>query len=191
MWLGSEENSEVGHWKRYIYCCGSYSWYSEFRGRPGINKIRNKTRMEVTRIYLWLYSKISKFLPVSWFVCTRLKIPKLNYQPDPKAGVINAFCVSWHDLPFYCTSPFSCIGKVIISDNATGMLIVPNWLSQFWFIILQDLLLTAFIIPRNADNFYLPNQPDLKHPFCRNLEFMACLVSAKALASSSTYSVGL
>ena len=43
--------------------------------------------------------------------------------------------------------------KKIISDNATDILIVPNWPSQFWFTVLQDLLLTeAFIIPPNANN---------------------------------------
>ena len=120
------------------------------------------------------------------------QLPRLfAYRPDPKAEVINAFCVSWHNLSFYCFPPFSCIGKVlqkIISDNATGILIVPNWPSQFWFTVLQDLLLIeAFTILLNADN--LPNQPDLKHPFFRNLELMACLVSGKALGSSSIYAV--
>ena len=39
----------------------------------------------------------------------------------------------------------------LISGNATGILIVPNWLSQLWFTVLQDLLLTeAIIIPPNA-----------------------------------------
>ena len=78
---------------------------------------------------------------------------------------------------FTVLTPFSCIGKVIqkeISDNATGILIVPNWPSQFWFTVLQDLLLTeAFIIPLNANNLYLP-----------------CLVSGKTLASSSIYLSG-
>ena len=79
----------------------------------------------------------------------------------------------------------------LISGNATGILIVPNWLSQLWFTVLQDLLLTeAIIIPPNADNLYLPNQPDLNHHFFRNLELMACLVSGKALARSLIYSVG-
>ena len=74
----------------------------------------------------------------------------------------------------------------IISDNATGVLIVPNWPSQLWFTILQQLLLIeAFIILPNANNLYLPNQPDLKDPFFRNLELMVCLVSGKALAGRS------
>ena len=66
-------------------------------------------------------------------------------------------------------SPFSCVSKVLqnmISGNATSILIVPNWPRQFWFTVLQDLLLTeAFIIPFNADDLSLPNQPDLKNPF--------------------------
>ena len=47
------------------------------------------------------------------------------YRPDPKGEVINAFCVSWHNLSFYCFLPFSCTGKVsqkTISGNATGVL---------------------------------------------------------------------
>ena len=91
------------------------------------------------------------------------------YRSEPKADMINTFCVSWYNLSFYCSPPFSCIGKLlqkIISNNANGVLIVPSWPSQFWFTVLQDLLLTdAFIIPPNADNLHLPNQPDLKHSF--------------------------
>ena len=49
---------------------------------------------------------------------------------------------------------------------ATCILVVPNWPSQFWFTVLQELFLTeAFIILPNADNFYLPNQNDLKNHF--------------------------
>ena len=109
------------------------------------------------------------------------QLPRIfAYQQDPKAGVTNAYCVSWHNLSFYCFPPFSCLEKVLqkkMSENATGILIVPNWLSHFWFTVLQDLILTeAFILPPNADNLYLPNQPDLKNPYFRNLELMACLV---------------
>ena len=79
----------------------------------------------------------------------------------------------------------------LISDNATGILIVSNWLSQLWFTVLQDLVLTeAIIIPPTADNLFLPNQPDLNYHFFRNPELMACLVSGKALAGSLIYPVG-
>ena len=75
VWSGSEQNMELGHWKKCFYYCGSYSWYSQCRGGPGIKKIRTKNRMEVTWFYLWLYAKISGILPVSWFVCIQNKSP--------------------------------------------------------------------------------------------------------------------
>ena len=108
------------------------------------------------------------------------------YRPDPKAEVINVFCVSWHYLSFYCFPPFSCIGKILQKiniDNATGILIVPNWPSQFWLTVLQDLLLTEALI-------ISPNQTDLRHHFFRNLEVISFMKSWKALANSSIYPVG-
>ena len=90
--------------------------------------------------YLDFYSSVDLF-------ASRInaQLPRFfAYRSDPKAEVINAFCVSCHNLSFYCFPPFSCIGKVlqkIISDNATGISVVPNWPKQFWFTVLQDLLL--------------------------------------------------
>ena len=34
----------------------------------------------------------------------------IAFQSESKAEVINAFCVSWHNLSFYSFPPFSCIG---------------------------------------------------------------------------------
>ena len=65
------------------------------------------------------------------------------YRPDPNAEVINAFTVNWNKVDFYCFPPFSCIGKVIqkiISDKASGILIVPSWPNQYWYASLIDLL---------------------------------------------------
>ena len=135
---------DLGHWKRYFYYCGWYFWYSQFRGRPGARKSELRTEWKLQFGYIQNYllsSGINAQFP--WLFA---------------AEVINAFCVSWHDLQFYCFPPFSCsfpmkVLQKIISDNATGILTVP---SQVWFTILQDLLLTeGFIIPRNADNLYL------------------------------------
>ena len=46
------------------------------------------------------------------------------------------------------------------------MLIIPNRPSQFWFHVLQDLLMIeVFIISLNADVLYLSNQLYLKTPY--------------------------
>ena len=105
------------------------------------------------------------------------------YRPDPNAEFINAFTVNWNKVDFYCFPPFSCIGKVIqkiISDKASGILIVPNWPNQYWYASLIDLLVEpTFSIKPSEDHLYLPNQPDAIHPLFRHLELMACRVSGK------------
>ena len=198
MWSGSEENKELGHWKKYFFYCGSYSWFLNIEADQEWKKSELRTEWKLHEsIFGYIQKYLDSYPSVDLFA-SRINAQLLlflAYRPDPKAEVINAFCVSWHNLPFYCFSLFSCRWKVlqkIISDNGTGILIVPNWQSQFWLTALQDLLLTeAFIIPPDASNLYLPNQFDLKHPFLGNLKLMPCLVSRKGLASSWTYPVGL
>ena len=141
----------------------------------GDQESRKSDQKTEWKLHESIFDCAQKYL--DFYMPVDLLAPRINaqlprffaYRPNPKAEVINAFCVSWHNLSFCCFPSFPCIGKVlqkIISDNATGILIVPNWPSQFWFTVLQDLLLReAFIIPPNIDNLYLPNQPDLKHPF--------------------------
>ena len=74
-----------------------------------------------------------------------------SYRPDPFAEETNAFSVSWEGKKFYWFPPFACIGKIlqeIPAYKATGLLVVPNWLTQIWFPFLMDMLISApFIIP--------------------------------------------
>ena len=78
------------------------------------------------------------------------------------------FTVNWLAIDFHCFPPFSCIGKVIqkiISDKASGILIVPNWYNQYWYPSSTDLLAeSAFFIQPSEDQLYLPNQHDTIHP---------------------------
>ena len=78
-----------------------------------------------------VYAYIQKYLdfyPLVDLFASRInaQLPRVfAYRPDPKPEVIYAFCVSWHNLSFYCFPPFSCIGKALqklIYDNATGIL---------------------------------------------------------------------
>lgn len=81
--------------------------------------------------------KYLDFYPSVDFLTSRVKCPNPSifpYRPDQKAEVINAFCISWHNLPFYCFHQFLLIRKLlqkIISGNAIDILFVPNWPSHF------------------------------------------------------------
>ena len=119
-----------------------------------------------------------KFKPVIDLFASRInnQLPRFfSFRPDPEAEVINAFSVNWHSIPFYCFPPFSSIGKVIrkiINDNASGILVVPNWPSQFWYPTLFAIL---YVIKPGVNQLFLPTQPDTTHPLLRHLELMACM----------------
>ena len=53
---------------------------------------------------------------------------------DPQCFAVDAFSLpAWAIWKFYAFSPFSIINLVlqkIFSDNATGLIIVPNWPTQ-------------------------------------------------------------
>ena len=93
-------------------------------------------------------------------------------------------------MPFYCFPPFSCIGRVIlkiINDNASGILVMPNWPCQFWYPTLFAILeKPVYVIKPGVNQLCLPNQPNTTHPLFRHLELMPCKVCEK-YSNSKTY----
>ena len=134
-----------------------------------------------------------KFKPVIDLFASRInnQLPRFfSFRPDPEAEVINAFSVNWHSTLFYCLPPFSCIGRVIrkiINDYASGILVVPNWPSQFWYPTLFGILeKPVYVIKPDVYQLCLPNQLDTTHPLFRHLELMACKMCGKC-SNNKTY----
>ena len=106
---------------------------------PGILNVEadQETRKSVHESVFGYIQKYLNFYPSVDLLASRINAQLtwfFAYRWDPKAEVINAFCVSWHNFSFYCFPPFSCIGKVlqkIISDNATGIFIVQTCRASF------------------------------------------------------------
>nr|CAH7748606.1 unnamed protein product [Callosobruchus chinensis] len=70
------------------------------------------------------------------------RINKILMVPDVCA--IDASTVDWRTFYLYALPPFAIISKTlkkIISDKANGILVVPYWVSQPWFPILQSVLI--------------------------------------------------
>ena len=90
-----------------------------------------------------------------------------SFQPDPEATHINAFTLDWGSFnKVYCFPPFAIIGKVIrkmIQDDAEGIIITPNWKSQYWYPLLLEVSNPHFI-SSSTTTLYLPNSPDEVHP---------------------------
>lgn len=72
----------------------------------------------------------------------------VSWHRDPDAFAVNAFTVRWTRLKFYAFPPFAIILKTlrkIISDKASGIMVVPKWPTQPWFPIFQRLLVSETI----------------------------------------------
>ena len=112
-----------------------------------------------------------------------------SYRPDPTASVINAFSVSWENLRFYCFPPFACIPKILQKikfDNATGLLVVPQWPNQPWFSMFHDMTIAKpLILSSRKDLLVLPMHHQEVHPLHATLKLMACLVSGRRMEDNS------
>ena len=107
--------------------------------------------------------------------------PYIAYRPDPGALAVNAFHISWKEYTFYAFPPFCIIQRVLQKiniDQATGIIIVPNWPTQTWWPYLMSMLINyPIILPRKTRTLFLPAQPQEIHPLHTKLELLACPLS--------------
>ncbi|PFX34812.1 hypothetical protein AWC38_SpisGene325 [Stylophora pistillata] len=103
--------------------------------------------------------------------------PYIAYRPDPGALAVNAFNISWKEYTFYAFPLFSIIQRVLQKiniDQATGIIMVPNWPTQTW---LPYLINCPIILPRKTRTLFLPAQPQEIHPLHKKRELLACHLS--------------
>lgn len=118
-------------------------------------------------------------LPEVDLFATRLnaQLPKyISWMPDPNAWAVDAFTVDWGTLNFYAFPPFNiiprCLQKIKV-DNARGLLVVPNWPTQAWFPILEEMLLEEpMLLPWNISLLTQPVSGS-PHPLT-NLDLLCC-----------------
>ncbi|XP_048489242.1 uncharacterized protein LOC105380262 isoform X1 [Plutella xylostella] len=95
----------------------------------------------------------------------------VSWRPEPDAYTVDAFTINWQRFLFYAFPPFSlvlkCIRK-IIDDEATGILIFPNWPSQPWFPVLQTLL-DSNILYMDPNKYLLQSHFRDHHPLHNKL----------------------
>lgn len=78
----------------------------------------------------------------------------VSWHRDPDAMAVNAFTISWADFYFYAFPPFSVILKTlrkIVSDSATGIVVVPLWPTQPWYPLFKSLLISKSFITFKAN----------------------------------------
>ena len=105
-----------------------------------------------------------------------------SYRPDPGCSGVNAFTISWTFLDFYAFPPFAIIGKVLQKvqfDKAEGILIVPDWPSQYWFNKFINMTIHEIIIPPRSDLLQHPHSYNVLHPLHNTLQLRAALISGR------------
>ena len=102
----------------------------------------------------------------------------ISYRPDPHCIAVNAFTEFWGNLNFYAFPPFAIIPQVlqkILQEEALGILVVPDWPTQPWFIRLMEMTVTSVILYPRQDLLILPSDAELTHPLAETLHLRCCL----------------
>ena len=103
-----------------------------------------------------------------------------SFRPDPEAEIIDAFTVSWADIQFYAFPPFICIARVlqkIMMEEATGIVVVPDWPNQPWYNTYMDMKLIEVILPPRYDLLVLPSDRSQRHPLHKSLQLRVGLLT--------------
>ena len=120
---------------------------------------------------------IDLFASISNYKCKKY----ISWKIDPGSIAIDSFTISWKSTKFYAFPPFSQILRAlrkIKKDEAEGIMVVPYWTHQAWFLLFQSLLISEPII-------FTPNMNLLKfsnrepHLLWKSLSLVAGKLSAK------------
>ena len=97
---------------------------------------------------------------------------------------VDAFSLNWHSVMFYAFPPFSVLTQTIQKiekEEATGVVVAPNWPTQVWHPALMRLLIAhPLLISPDKSNLSLPCYPQEIHPLHKTLQLLVCHVSGKA-----------
>lgn len=116
-----------------------------------------------------------------------------SWQRDPEAVTINAFTFNWNGSFFYAFPPFSLIHKVIRKikyDRARGIVIVPFWTSQPWWVEFTEILVSEKLVFGPDKDLLLSPCRARQHPLAGSLTLIAGVLSGdtsrkRAIATES------
>lgn len=90
----------------------------------------------------------------------------VSWHRDPDAYAINAFTISWTGLNFYAFPPFTMILKClrkIITDEARGIMVVPQWPTQPWYPLYKKHLISKLLVFKASDNLIVSTDSSRRH----------------------------
>ena len=173
-------------WLSAAHIPGKINTRADFESRE--NKSTHEWKLEPTELQQAL--NILRVKPIIYLFASRLNYQfedYVSYRPDPGASAIDAFTISWSNLEFYAFPPFSVIPHVlqkIQEDQASGVLVMPNWPTQLWYPkALQMTTRQPVILKPHETLLTLPHQPKKLHPLWAKLKLLVCHLSGKILTA--------
>lgn len=121
------------------------------------------------------YPEIDLFASVKTRKCDRY----YSWFPDPQSIGVDAFTFLWKEF-FYAFPPFSLIIKVlnkVLKDKAKGIIVVPNWKSQAWFPMFQNMIVSEIVNFAKGDFNLICPYNNRNHPLSNNLTLLAAVIS--------------
>ena len=116
-----------------------------------------------------------------------------SFRPDPGASYVDAFSIPWSNLDLYCFPPFSCILSVlqtITEERATGVVVVPKWPTQFWYLFLMKILCKPPVLLYPTPHLLtLPGFPEKFHPCHSKMYLFICLLSGNTLKTKAIHKI--
>ena len=107
--------------------------------------------------------------------------PFVSRKPDPQAFAIDALSISWTENNFYAFPPFVLTNRVLQKteqDQSHGVIIVPVWTTQLWFLRLLWMLVDhPFLLPCYPQLLTLSRNLHLRHPLHNKLKLVECTLS--------------
>ena len=182
------------------FCMRTGTWISAAH-IPGIeNIVADKKSREFNDCTEWQLNpkifvdivEVLNLTPDIDLFATRLnkQLPKyVSWDPDPGSLATDAFSMTWENFKFYAFPPFSVIGAVvskIIKEKADGIMIIPNWNTQYWLPTIMSLLVEKpVLIPASINMLRLPFDKSRVHPLYPKLDLLAVRVSGVPSRTSS------
>ena len=105
----------------------------------------------------------------------------VSFKPDPNCVAVNSFTLDWSLFKFYAFPPFICLLRVIqkiCNDEATGILVVPDWPNQPWYSQFMNIVVTKIYVSPRLDLLQLP-QKQTRHPLHKTLGLQVAIVCGK------------
>ncbi|XP_022806778.1 uncharacterized protein LOC111343852 [Stylophora pistillata] len=109
---------------------------------------------------------------------------RLNHQlpryvsrhPDPVAMGIDAMMLQWNKWTSFIHAPIVMLPRIlkkIREDQATCLLIAPNWPGQSWYALLLEMLVDIpAILPMSEKSLYLPFDLEAQHPLWKTMKLV-------------------